>query len=218
MGKFLLSAAFVATAFATPAIAGNGAPSGPHYNLNLIGVSQKYQMPANLDSGHVIFVKLWGADTKILLRQGEFQVLDKNGTDGEATFQLPAPDPENDGITSYSVFARALGRPGGSADLTTCATDTGGQLECSVNILNLNSSDPRKFRNVSKYLLYVYADLDEDGNLERVPLFGTGLSDFYWDYDVRGLKLAQLRFYPCATQVPDADTPGGPQVDVNCFD
>jgi hypothetical protein len=216
--KRLFAATVLAGVLATPAIAGNGAPSGPHYNLNLIGVSQKYQMPNNLDSGHVIFVKLWGADTKILLREGEFQVLDKNGTDGEASFQLPKPDPENDGITSYSVFARALGKPGGSGSLTTCATDTTGQLECSVNILNLSAHNPQKFSNVSKYLLYVYADLDENGSLERVPLFGTGLVNFYWDYDVSGLKLAQLRFYPCATQVPDADNPGGDQVDVNCFD
>jgi hypothetical protein len=203
-------------------MAGNGAPSGPHYNLNIIGVGQKDNMPDN-DSGHVIFVKLWGADTKILLQPGDdFKVIDKNGTDGEAKFQLPAPDPENDGTTLYSVFARALGKPGGTANVTTCADDPddGSAIPvCSVIVLPLDSTArPQKFQNVSKYLLYVYANIDADADLERVPLFGTGLEGFFWDYDNSGLKLAQLRFYPCPTTVPEPTNPGGSQDDTSCFD
>jgi hypothetical protein len=34
-------------------------------------------------------------------------VLDGNGTDGVAAFQLPNPDPTNSGTTTYSVWARA---------------------------------------------------------------------------------------------------------------
>jgi hypothetical protein len=36
------------------------------------------------------------------------------------------------------------------------------------------------------------------------------------DYDNSGLKLAQLRFYACATTVPDASDPGGDQT-TTCF-
>jgi len=220
MKKLFLAATAAASMLATPAMAaGNGAPSGSHYSLNIIGVGDKNHMPQNLDSGNVIFVKLWGNDTKILLSEGDFKVLDKNGTDGEASFQLPNPDADNDGTTTYSVFARALGMPGGSSTTTTCATDPiGGDIECSVISLDLTRSKGKStFINASKFLLYVYADIDEDGTLERVPLFGDGLEDFYWDYDNRGLKLAQLRFYPCETTVPDADNPGGEQDDSHCF-
>jgi hypothetical protein len=188
---------------------GNGAPNGPHYDLNIIGVSKAKTALMKDDGltgqyGHAIFVKEDGS-SKILLSQGAtFQVLDKNGTDNDgAKFQLPAPDPDGDGTTQYSVFARALGKPSGSATVTTCGTDPTGEMECSIISLKLDaSSRPSKFTNVSKYLLYIYADVDEDTTVDRVPLFGNNWKDFFWDYDNNGLKLAQLRFYRCATTVP----------------
>ena len=67
------------------------------------------------------------------------------GSDGTASFQLPNPDPTNSGTTRYSVFARALGKPGGGADVTTCAewlNPTTGLLEevCSLAVLELRRS------------------------------------------------------------------------------
>src|SRR5262245_33340660 len=102
---------------------GNGAPSGTHYNLNMIGVPKQKTADMTGDNGHRIFMSLEGK-TKVMLSEGVFAVLDANGTDGTASFQLPNPDPLNSGVTKYSVFARALGKPGGSATITTCATDT----------------------------------------------------------------------------------------------
>src|SRR3989338_11328150 len=72
------------------ASAGNGAPSGAHYNLNLIGVPKGKTADMTGNNGHRIFVKLTGG-TKIMLAEGDFQVLDANGTDGSAAFQLPLP-------------------------------------------------------------------------------------------------------------------------------
>jgi hypothetical protein len=208
--------------FAISVHAGNGAPSGPHYNLNIIGVPKNKTALMKDDGltgqyGHAIFVKEDG-NSKILLSQGDFQVLDKNGTDGEAAFQLPAPDPDGDGKTGYSVFARALGKRTGTAMVTTCGTDPDtNEVLCSLISLTLNAeSRPAKFTNVSKYLLYVYADVNGDGDTDRVPLFGTDLRDFFWDYDNYGLKLAQFRFYQCSTTVPDPSNPDGTQTD-NCF-
>ena len=89
--------------------AGNGAPVGDHYNLNIIGVPKNKTADMSSSLGRRIFVPLAGK-TKILLSEGDFQVLDANGTDGSASFQLPSPDADGDGITSYSVFARALGK------------------------------------------------------------------------------------------------------------
>jgi hypothetical protein len=51
------------------------------------------------------------------------------------------------------------------------------------------------FDNVSKELLYVYVDTNNDGVLERYSLFSDPLADYYWQYDNTGLTLAQLRFY-----------------------
>jgi hypothetical protein len=185
-----------------PVLTGNGAPNGNHFTLNLIGVPQTKSADMTGNNGSRIFVPLTGS-TKILLREGDFQVLDANGTDGSAAFQLPNPDPDGDGTTTYSVFARALGKPGGSSKTTTCATDpTTGEVFCSVfSAVAVRDSGRSRFENVSKQLLFIFADLDGDGTLERFNLFNDALQDFFWQYDNNGLKLLQLRFYQVSTTV-----------------
>src|SRR5262249_35267190 len=74
--------------------------SGPHYNLNIIGVPKDKSADMTGSDGHRIFVPLDGK-ADIELAQGDFQVLDANGTDGTASFQLPNPDPDGDGVTAY---------------------------------------------------------------------------------------------------------------------
>jgi len=125
---------------------GNGAPSGAHYNLNIIGVDKGKTSPMTGSDRHTIFVAL-GRDgsvtSRIYLTPGDFQVCDGNAFDAAfdcngnqiqsqgAVFQLPCntnipADITCDGGTvsaSYQVWGRALGQPGGSAVITTCATD-----------------------------------------------------------------------------------------------
>jgi hypothetical protein len=171
--------------------------SGAHYGLNIIGVPKGKSASMTGNQGHRIFVPLAGS-TKILLQEGAtFEVLDANGTDGSAKFQLPSPDPDGDGVTAYSVFARALGKPGGSATMVTCATDpTTGEVVCSTeSVVAVRSTGKSSWTNVSKQLLYLYADLDDDGISERYALFDDALQDYFWQYDNAGLKLLQLRFY-----------------------
>lgn len=181
---------------------GNGAPSGPHYNLNIIGKGDK-TCGTNTGGGNRIFVPLSGS-SKIMLSQGSFDVLDYCGLDGSASFQLPNPDPTNSGTTTYSVYARALGKPKGSSTTTTCATDpTTSETYCSVySYVATRNTGKSTFTNVSKELLYVYVDLNADGALERYPLFSEALKDYYWQYDNNGLKVLQLRFYEVPTTVP----------------
>ena len=205
MKKFIVITTITALALAlTPTVfaTGNGAPSGAHYNLNIIGVAKDKTAAMDDNSGHRIFVKLEG-NTKILLSEGEFQVLDANGTDGTAKFQLPNPDEDNDGITAYSVYARAVGKPGGTATIVTCATDpvTGEEVCSTLNQVFVRSKGKPTFENVSKALLYIYADLDGDGSVERYPLFDDRLEDYLWSYDNNGLKVLQLRFYEIPTDV-----------------
>ena len=196
----ILALVFV-VAVALPAMAGNGAPSGAHYNLNIIGVPKNKSADMDNNMGHRIFVPLEGK-INIYLKEGDFQVLDANGTDGRAEFQLPNPDPENDGVTEYSVYARALGKPGGSATMTTCAEDEWGDEYCSIySVVLVRNKGKSSFTNVSKELLYIYVDYDLDGKIERYPLFDDTFEDYWWEYDNKGLKLAQLRFYPIPTDV-----------------
>jgi hypothetical protein len=70
-------------------------------------------------------------------------VLDANATDSNgALFQLPADVPScPNGATNpsqctftYDVYGTALGKPGGSATMTTCVVDpTTGDVVCSTD-------------------------------------------------------------------------------------
>jgi hypothetical protein len=212
--KLLISAALMtililpSASFAT----GNGAPKGEHYNLNILGKSKTMTADMTDSSGHSIFVNLEGK-TKINLQQGDdFKVIDANGTDGNgATFQLPNPDPDGDGKTVYSVYVRALGKPNGKATMTNCATQlttdpitniVTTEEVCSLNNITVTRGKGKSsFSNVSSELLYIYADINNDGYTERLSLFDPRLQDYFWDYDNKGMRHIQLRFYPISTTV-----------------
>ncbi|GAA4450554.1 hypothetical protein GCM10023189_11380 [Nibrella saemangeumensis] len=204
---------------------GNGAPTGAHYNLNIIGVPKGKSADMTGNNGGRIFVALDGK-TRINLYPGtDFQVTDANGTDANgASFTLPDPDPESDGTTTYSVFARVPGNQRGNATLTTCADgvvvdgeEIAVELDCDG--ITFDASNFKKFTNVSAELLYVTIltdvalDTDDDGVIDytlkagRYPIFDERLYGFFWEYDNQGLKLLQLRFYPISTTVDGVVTP-----------
>jgi len=221
----LLVVALAVVAVSSIASAGNGIPySGKHYNLNIIGVKPKTNADMKGNMGHRIFVNIQGKSKIMLCPSGEgtvcldvpsdsFQVLDANGTDGEALFALPRPvaDPDT-GCAQYTVWARALGKPGKSAKMTTCFDDgtgywcpymegTGGE----VFTLDLNRGHGKQeFQDVSKYLLYYYYCTAWDGGVctdwDREFLFTRSNEGYLWEYDNSGLKLAQLRFYPVSAE------------------
>ncbi len=223
---------------------GNGMPAGGHYNLNIIGVKDKTALMDGSTGGR-IFVKLYYDDgdntgecwsgncpvdmkvteryNKIILQPGDgFAVLDANATDNDgALFQLPT-----DVSYTYRVFARELGRPGGNAKMTTCATvtidpdlvpDSGDEYQevlCSLNsYLAVRNKGKPTTTDVTDKLLWLQVDVTSlgttnpdlaacltgegfTGSSASVPLFDPCFQTYFWDYDNNGLKLLQLRFYP----------------------
>jgi hypothetical protein len=201
-GGALVASLAIAIPGAATAGPGNGAPSGPHYNLNIIGVENPKTASMDGSSRHTLFVPLQGS-CKINLGEGAFNVADGNCFDGDgASFTLPDPDPDGDGVTAYSVYARALGKPGGSSVTTTCFTENG-ETWCSTETLVLvRSTGKSTFRNVSRELLSLCLDTDGDGVCDtREFLFDRDMADYFWQYANSGLRLAQLRFYPIPTDV-----------------
>jgi hypothetical protein len=198
-------------ASAVLAAGGNGAPSGAHYNLNLIGVPQDKSADMTDNNGRRIFMPLW-RKARINLSEGDYQVLDANGTDGVAAFQLPNPDPDGDGTTAYSVYVRALGKPGGKAVLQSCFEDTTGTW-CAADfaggvepIMLERKNGKSSFENVTQDLLFVDVCIEFDLSgacvaTDQIPLFSDDTKSYLWDYDNSGLKLAQLRFYEVPTTV-----------------
>jgi len=221
----LVASAFLAITPMT--FAGNGAPSGPHYNLNIIGVPvdkkgnfidfnpyrDGYNNPPTAhDDGHRIFVDLYNGvtSTKIWLVKGaDFQVIDPIGTDGSATLQLKDPfltdDPNspNYWVVEYQIFVRALGKPNGEAWMTSGFLDEYGTAWYSLETIHLirSKSGPPKFDDKTLELTTIYVDITNDNtdNPVRYRLFDNALYQYFWDYNNQGLRLLQIRFYEIPT-------------------
>ncbi|MDC1198782.1 hypothetical protein N8071_00195 [bacterium] len=122
---------------------------------------------------------------------------------------------------SYEVWARALGKPGGSAVTTTCAT-VHGELQCSLeNVVFTRTKGKSVFTEVTDQLTSLVIGYCQDDVVEyqgdtlcvaddsvdpadyevgdvdwtRIALFAGNTQDWFWNYDNNGLRLAQLRFY-----------------------
>jgi len=183
---------------ASPAVyagAGNGAPSGPHFNLNLIGAKTTNCPQTEGSGGNVIFVALFGP-SKIELQQGTtFQVVDNNACiDGIAQFQLPPPTDVVTGAQQYTVWARVEGTPGGSGAITTCGVDSTGATICSLGTTISTRDLKQKFHDVTSQLTQVCGLIN--GIQQCVNIFNSALTNYFWSYDNQGNKVLQLRFYP----------------------
>ena len=229
MKSFLLLTTAALLAAPVFAQTGNGAPPGPHYNLNVIGVTAGKKPPLTGSDRHTIFVPLvsdqngdpdtLATDTApILLTPGPFTVCDGNAFDpafncaGQqinqlgAVFQLPCnnltslglivPCTDNGpgSIASYEVWARVVGTPGGNGTITTCAFDATTLTEVCNTDQVLMRNKPNKFTDITKTLTTLVGATGPAG-VGNYPLFASGFSGFFWDYDNNGNKVLQLRFY-----------------------
>jgi len=178
---------------------GNGAPSGHHFNLNLIGVSNTKNYPtADGSGGNVIHVPLKGHCNIDLTQGTNFYVLDDNCLDGTANFQLPPTDTVG-GNPAYTVWARVVGTPGGSSSITTCATDpTTLETVCSIGeTVSFGGHNGKStFTDVTKQLTTLCFIDQTTGNTVCVNVFDPKFENFFWSYDNNGNKVLQLRFYP----------------------
>ncbi len=106
--------------------------SGPHYELNIIGVPKNKTASLTESNRHTIFVPLATVSNVKIYVTGDadpatagtqcgdhFEVLDGNATDGEATLLVPC---ELGGTLSFEVYAIGLGTPGGSAGVEVLCT------------------------------------------------------------------------------------------------
>ncbi len=200
----IVAAIIVPNAMAGNGGNGNGAPSGAHYNLNLIGKDKTDILPNDNQGGNRIFVNLYGKSTIWLNQSDDFAVIDADATDKDGgLFDLPAPNNSYDengnyiGPGNYTVWIRAVGKPGGNGNITTCATDPLTLEEvCSTDNVILNrTKGQQKFTDVTKELTTI-TYTNSLGKVVTVDIFDPSLYGYLWDYDNNGLKVVQLRFYP----------------------
>ena len=127
---------------------------------------------------------------------GVFKVVDRNGLDdGVAEFNI-APG-------HYDVYARALGKPGGDLTITSYGLfedDAGDFLYLDHVDISRETGKPKTV-NINK-LFYVDVTFLVGG--EEVSYHNKWVFDiaefleYFWDYDNKGVKLLQVRFYPRA--------------------
>ncbi len=181
------------------ASADNGAPSGEHYNLNLLGKTNCAGDDLTGSNRHTIQVLLNFSDpdadnivgddpgnivtldkrNKIFLSGGtDFQVVDGNACDADgAKFTLPS-----NVATAWEVYLRELGKPGGTGDIRTCGIDEGpdgiantsdDEVVCSSeNVVLARYTGKSQFRNVTKELttMVIQVDVDGDGDLDEISI------------------------------------------------
>lgn len=184
---------------------GNGFPNNGKatlYKMNLIGHPGSPSSDMLNDQGKRIFLRLNG-NTRILLSEGSFDILDADGTDGSAAFSLPDPDPDGDGVTWYGVYIRPKGKPNTSLNITTCASgdfdndpSTPDEELCSLEVrIAVRGTGKPKVDNISKELLTLCVDTDGDLRCdERIFLFDDRAHDYVWSMDNFGLRNAEVRF------------------------
>jgi hypothetical protein len=187
---------------ANPVFAGGGngiAPSGPHFDLNLIAVD-KPKTQSNAGGG-VIFVLENGTST-INLQPGPFEVLNDNATVNPpgALFQLPGPT--TSGTFTYSVWARVVGTPGGSGIITPTFTVDGMTIASTNTYIPVPHKAKSTFQNVTSKLLFITYQTTIGGVVTTVtvPIFSNPLANYLWSYNNQGLKTLQLRFYQQQTK------------------
>lgn len=163
------------------------------FTLNLVGKEKVMPVPGDA-GGNRILVPLWG-ECRINLSEGDFETTDANCTDDNvAGFQLPNPDPEGDGVSSYRVYVRALAKPGGSATMNTCVEDEDGTWCSTETVFVARAAGQSPSMDVSKEALTVCHDRDGDGTYERETIFSDENAEYFWQYENSGLRLAQLKF------------------------
>ncbi len=198
IAALVMAVAIVASILPVSAATGNGAPSGTHYNLNIIGVPKEKTGGTWTNDGHRIFVPLTGKCNIWLQNGSEFNVIDADGTDGSARLQLLDPYPGTATTSTYRIYVRALGKPGGSMTMTSGFVDELGNYWYSLENVTLTRNKGKSvFSDKTLQLTTIYVDITDDGidNPVRYNLFDNTLYDYFWNYDNNGLKLLQLRFY-----------------------
>lgn len=209
----LLTLAGVSVAAKTPDVQdnSNGAPSGAHFNLNVIGWAQSEQAEPIEDgdvwngnddnNGHRIFIPLkttWLNDPKDT--DGTANEPGVSGTEvGPAkgvkikvtwgtTFDVIDCD-ATDGEAilqmpegGFDIYVRALGKPGGYLDLDAYIIENNYYYLVGHVDIDRPTGGHSRFEDISRILIYGSTPVWE-------------YDEYFWQLYNNGLRLAQFRFY-----------------------
>lgn len=192
--------------------------SGPHFNLNIIGVPHdKLNGGFNNSNRHTIFIPLYsdwyvdpcqsGGSTS---NKGETvgavaELPDKGvrlriGASDDSTFQVLDGNATDDKYAEllmpaspngYDVYISGKGKPGGCLDIDAYAVDYG--IDTTMFFIGHVDVDRRTGRPTwqnAKWLIY---------STGGTPYFADPYDVYFWQLYNNGLRLMQVRFYPVAS-------------------
>jgi hypothetical protein len=161
---------------------GNEAPSGRHFNLNIIGVPKEKNDNFDGGQGSRIFVSRTG-QTQFYVHGGDsYQVLDHDGTDGKVGSGLADPgivfpyDAAADQTWRVQIWVRLLGPKGSEVAWTSYYYDVVGDT----------------------YVLWSSFTLDKSSkfSLRTGDLLANGYQDMLWEFaPLNNFRLCQMRIY-----------------------
>jgi len=174
---------------------GNGMPSGKHYNINLIGVSNPKKVDFDGGNGARIFVNDSGVTTFYVYGGDHFEILDHNGTDGYVGEHTP-------GSTATNT---TTGDPGGAGIIFPYDTGTDmWRVQIWIRLMGPKGSEVN-FKSYfydtvgTTYVLWDEFDLDKNNPPTKFTektgqLLANGYRDMLWEMDPGDtFKICQMR-------------------------
>ena len=155
------------------ATSGSGAPRGRHvFNWNLIGTPRAYQ--GDCGDGRRIFVERDARNAQILVKDSDgWRVEDCNAT-GNHQAVLNSAD-----LATYDVYARIVGKPGGTLDVCADYVSDAGDELCLLGTIQMTRE-----RGQSRF------------KVQPDSLFDAELEDILWSVDTnRDFRIVQFRVY-----------------------
>jgi hypothetical protein len=193
---------------------GNGFPSGPHYNLNILGKEPNWQYDPLEEGNNTIFVLL-NNKSEIIMKPAkgtEFLVTDADAVhkDKRAEFEIPYNKSLQD--PAYDVYVRARGKPGGYVNISAgwINTTTNDTYIFLGPVPMLGHNGKGKSKPVAQSINELFYVTLGDGSTYWIfdhPEYNQTLSEYFWNYENNGCKLLQVRFYENTSYVPPTPTP-----------
>jgi len=205
------------TAFAGKAVTGSGAPSGPHWNINIIG-HPKGGIGGDYSSGHSIMIPLRNVNgpdglrceldgvnfvddtsptgvtleptgAKIYFVAGDhFEIIDRDATDDNgATIMVPV---EGD-VIQFDVYIRVLGKPSQCMNINAYAYDLEQNLWFLAGRVTLSRAKGKSTFVKANDLFNVWFS----GSETVLSVFNDVFESYFWSILNNGTRLVQVRFY-----------------------
>ena len=210
------------TAFAGNTATGHAAPSGPHWNINIIG-HPKGGIGGDDSSGHSIMIPLKNVPPGVQLTcpdengvviiddQGEtgnteptgariyfvagdhFEIIDRDATDGNGAKIMVPVEGE---VIQFDVYMRVLGKPNTCMNINAYAYDLEQNLWYQAGTVYVSRKTGKStFVRANELFTVCIWDSVQQKCVDYRSVFNNLFESYFWSILNDGTRLVQLRLY-----------------------